>query len=240
MWARYLKMLSPFPYELKSEMPHFIKKALDEAVLHGSIPVLMPIQPVKLLGISKAGNYPDFPNLPAHHVQNSKEYKNPADYLDQIGKCYWFDFDIFWMGELEKQLALEIKDVEEAEQLSLQFKKLERQENPSLKFEELESNLQPTEWRPSKTLELRMVLNEGDADCNDGVWGAVWERNTQELIANILSTGDCETTVHAVSEEEISFFSSYPPQFKTYFSLKTDYSLPCSRMIYKEDSALEI
>jgi hypothetical protein len=39
-------------------------------------------------------------------------------------------------------------------------------------------------------LELRMVFNEGDGDCNDGLWGAVWERNTEFQVADILSGSD--------------------------------------------------
>lgn len=52
-------------------------------------------------------------------------------------------------------------------------------------------------------MKLRMVFNGGDADCNDGFWGEVWKRNTGELVANILSTGDMETTVQAVSKKYI-------------------------------------
>lgn len=60
----------------------------------------------------------------------------------------------------------------------------------------------------NQQLELRMVLNEGDADCNDGFWGAVWERNTQELVVNILSSGDMETTIEAIPGR---FLSMYKP-----------------------------
>jgi hypothetical protein len=48
---------------------------------------------------------------------------------------------------------------------------------------------------------LRMVVNEGDADCNDGQWGEVWQRNTGKKIADILSTGDMKTTVQTCSSE---------------------------------------
>ncbi len=49
----------------------------------------------------------------------------------------------------------------------------------------------------NQKIELRMVVNEGDADSNDGFWGVVWERNTEKIIANIISTGDCESTIEA-------------------------------------------
>ncbi|MEG4458994.1 hypothetical protein [Microcoleus sp. N9_A1] len=58
-------------------------------------------------------------------------------------------------------------------------------------------------------IKLRMVVNTGDADCNDGLWGAVWRRNTGELVANILSSGDMETTIQAVSKKCIDLYKSY-------------------------------
>ncbi|MEH2027218.1 hypothetical protein [Nostoc sp.] len=51
------------------------------------------------------------------------------------------------------------------------------------------------------TMQLRMVVNEGDADCNDGQWGEVWQRNTGKPVAQILSTGDMDTTVQTSSSE---------------------------------------
>lgn len=59
-----------------------------------------------------------------------------------------------------------------------------------------------------QSLPLRMVFNWGDGDTNDGFWGAVWERNTEELVANILSTGDCETTIEAASKQYIDRYQS--------------------------------
>ena len=57
-------------------------------------------------------------------------------------------------------------------------------------------------------LQLRMVFNEGSGDTNDGFWGAVWNRNTQELIADIMSTGDFETTIEVVSTKALEMFES--------------------------------
>lgn len=48
---------------------------------------------------------------------------------------------------------------------------------------------------------FRIVVNTGDGDCNDGLWGEVWQRNTGKIVANILSTGDMETTVQTSSSE---------------------------------------
>jgi hypothetical protein len=70
-------------------------------------------------------------------------------------------------------------------------------------------------------LPLRMVFNWGDGDTNDGFWGAVWERNTEELVANILSTGDCETTIEAVSKQYIDRYQSQ----ETLIPIDDDYEL---------------
>lgn len=48
---------------------------------------------------------------------------------------------------------------------------------------------------------LRMVVNSGDADCNDGQWGEVWQRNTGKKVADISSFGDCGTDIHIRSSE---------------------------------------
>lgn len=58
-------------------------------------------------------------------------------------------------------------------------------------------------------IKLRMAVNSGDADCNDGYWGAVWTRKRGELVANILSTGDMETTIQVVSDKYIDLYKPY-------------------------------
>ncbi|NES07956.1 MAG: hypothetical protein F6K22_37325 [Okeania sp. SIO2F4] len=68
-----------------------------------------------------------------------------------------------------------------------------------------------------KFLPLRMVFNEGDADCNDGFWGVVWERNTEEIIANIINSGDCETTIEAISKQHINMYESQEILIPTIF-----------------------
>lgn len=49
-----------------------------------------------------------------------------------------------------------------------------------------------------------MVINVGDADCNDGFWGVIWHRKTGERIANLETWGGDETTVRAVSRDYVS------------------------------------
>jgi hypothetical protein len=94
-------------------------------------------------------------------------------------------------------------------------------------------------WKNKEPLQLRMVFNEGDADCNDGMWGAVWERNTEELIANILSTGDCETTVQAVSKKHIDMYESESTWFPSHISKADDDPIPCAEMEYSSETMLE-
>ena len=46
-----------------------------------------------------------------------------------------------------------------------------------------------------RTLSCSMIFNEGDADCNDGFWGAVWDRTTGERLVNVESTGPQESRI---------------------------------------------
>jgi hypothetical protein len=53
---------------------------------------------------------------------------------------------------------------------------------------------------------LRMTYNNGDADCNDGTWGVVWDRETAKVVANLTSVGDCLGRVEAVSKAQLKSF----------------------------------
>ena len=59
-----------------------------------------------------------------------------------------------------------------------------------------------------ESLQLRSVFNDGDPDCNDGLWGAVWERSTARLIANILETGGESSVIKAVYQPFIEICES--------------------------------
>ncbi len=39
--------------------------------------------------------------------------------------------------------------------------------------------------------------------------GAVWETNTQQAIANILSSGDCETTIEEIPNQFTQVYARY-------------------------------
>ncbi len=75
-------------------------------------------------------------------------------------------------------------------------------------------------------LPLRVLFNEGDGDCNDGYWGEVWNLKTNELVANIESSGDTASTIevvcdiHAFESQDIPILSM------------TDRSIKCSSSSY--------
>lgn len=188
-WAACINQLSPLPYGLKTEIPKFIKQAFNEAGRANDDELLIPVRPVALLGSCSTAAYADCPNLPQHHIDNSQG-NHAADYLNRVGRYYWFDFDV--VGQNEAPLP------------------------------------------------LRMVFNEGDGDCNDGLWGAVWQRHTKELIANILSTGDSEATVAVLST---AIADQYEPQTSwiptTFDRAKGFDPLPCESVVYANNLSLE-
>ena len=189
MWAACINKLSPFPYELKTEVPKFLKKAFNSAGASNDDEMFIPVLPVTLLGSCSTAAYADCPNMPEHHIENSQWDDDPAYYLDHVGKYYWFDFDIA------------LPNVESSQ--------------------------------------LRMVFNVGDGDCNDGMWGAVWDRNTEDLVANILSTGDSEATVQAISTKHIDMYESQSIWFPSRFEERDDDPIPCMTMEYANDLMLE-
>lgn len=152
--------LSPVKNALGKELLAWIKTAFNKEGIFNEDKTIVPIRPIAVLGQCSTDKYIDCPTIPRHHIENAKDFgENPADYLDRIGKYYWFDFDLVSSD--------------------------------------------------GTIIKLRMVFNEGDADCNDGFWGAVWTRNRGERVANILSTGDMETTIKAVSKKYIDLYKPY-------------------------------
>mmetsp|Transcript_1427 Transcript_1427/g.3210 ORF Transcript_1427/g.3210 Transcript_1427/m.3210 type:complete len:240 (-) Transcript_1427:115-834(-) len=61
---------------------------------------------------------------------------------------------------------------------------------------------------------LRLAMNDGSGDCNDGVWGGLWDLNTNARLADLESTGDCETTV-TQREEWTGNLGFSPPAFRS-------------------------
>ncbi|MGB3513927.1 MAG: hypothetical protein WBA93_32910 [Microcoleaceae cyanobacterium] len=88
------------------------------------------------------------------------------------------------------------------------------------------------------SLPLRVVFNDGNADTNDGFWGVVWERNTEEIIANIISSGDMETTIGTISKKHIDMYESQEILIPTIFE-NTDNGLISDNIIVANEKNLE-
>lgn len=190
MWPDCINHLTPLPYELRPEAPKFLKKVFEEEGVSTSGEMFIPVQLVSLLGECDTSVYADCPNMPEWHIENAQWDEDPAYYLNDIGRYYWFDFDAIWPNE--------------------------------------------------KALQLRMVFNVGDGDCNDGLWGAAWERNTAELIAHILSTGDSEVTVEVVSKELASKYEDSNTWIPVTFDRNDGFDpLPCMSVTHANDLNLE-
>lgn len=157
MWQNCINNLSPVEDGFATRLPEWIEQAFNRRGVFNKDEMFVPIRSVSFLGKCSTTAYVECPNIPSHHIENAQDFgDDPADYLDEIGQYYWFDFDILGSD--------------------------------------------------GKLIQLRMVVNVGDADCNDGMWGEVWERNTKELVANIWSTGGCQTTIEPVSEKYIHLY----------------------------------
>lgn len=92
------------------------------------------------------------------------------------------------------------------------------------------------EWLPdttvicfeSKGLNYKMLRNMGDADCNDGNFGAVYDGNN-EIIVNLISSGDMETTIESLKTDDkklgddfVEKLSPYLTCFETILQNKTE------------------
>lgn len=85
---------------------------------------------------------------------------------------------------------------------------------------------------------LRMAFNEGDADCNDGCWGMVWDRNTATPIAELTSVGDCEGSIKLISQQSAKGFTPHsfpvPGDNKSFESFRLPFTL-----VYGSDAEFE-
>lgn len=48
----------------------------------------------------------------------------------------------------------------------------------------------------------KLLKNNGDADCNDGMFGACFDGNNDKIL-DLLSTGDMETTIQSLKSDDI-------------------------------------
>lgn len=190
MWPHCVNNLTPFENSLKDELPQFIVRAAQKQGIEDPQEMVLPIRMITLLGKCGTEAYMDCPNLPEWHVENSQATgEEPAVYLANIGRYYWFDVN----------------------------------------FLDAEKTVMP----------LRIVFNEGDADCNDGTWGAAWDRNTAECVANIKSVGDCEAEIAFVSASHLQAYKPHATWIPTEFrNGKKDDLLPFY-VVYARDLELE-
>lgn len=92
------------------------------------------------------------------------------------------------------------------------------------------------EWLPDTTVicfeskgsKYKMLRNMGDADCNDGNFGAVYDENNKQII-NLISSGDMETTIESLKTDDkklddnfIEKLSSYLTCFETVLQNQTE------------------
>jgi hypothetical protein len=89
-----------------------------------------------------------------------------------------------------------------------------------------------------KTTPLRVAFNSGDADCNDGTWGLVWDRETAKVVAELTSVGDCEGQVKVTSKAFLKAFAPHGREIPTGSDLFPQSGLPCS-MAYANDAEVE-
>lgn len=190
MWPECTNNLIPFRCEIEPYLPEFLEKEWKQVTLGGQYAAPFPIRLTSLLGKCSTGDYPDCPTLPEHHIRNARSYHyysgadafttfdNAKDYLDENGRYYWLDFDFIWHPSTSLQLRI-----------------------PLSANELMYNNIA---WNRASASPMRMVINIGDADCNDGFWGVIWHRLTGEKVANLEAWGGDETTVRAVSQDYIS------------------------------------
>ncbi len=96
-------------------------------------------------------------------------------------------------------------------------------------------------------LPLRVVFNVGDADSNDGIWGAVWHRDSGALVANITTSGDCESIINVVAVTQAEMFESQDIPIVELLAgekkrdrlFKSPNPMPCESLIYGNQLKLE-
>ena len=90
---------------------------------------------------------------------------------------------------------------------------------------------------------FRVVFNQGDGDRNDGIWGACWDRNTGEIVANLKSVGDCKAEIETVSKKYIQTYKPNNTWIPAFPTRDEDNPLPDNLlpidMLYAADLELE-
>lgn len=87
MWPPCIEHLEPFEFQLRPELPMFLKQLIERVGLPQE--TFLPVQSLTLLGKCNTTSFLDCPNMPQHHVEAAEGDR----YFDMVGKYYWFDFD---------------------------------------------------------------------------------------------------------------------------------------------------
>lgn len=88
----------------------------------------------------------------------------------------------------------------------------------------------------SKSKKYRMAINEGSSDCNDGLWGTVWDSSGRYEVAYVRSVGDSETVVESVSPEHNKMYQLYRGWFPGCEESEQEDLQNKRNGIYREDS----
>lgn len=71
-----------------------------------------------------------------------------------------------------------------------------------------------------KGLDYRLLSNIGDADCNDGIFGALLDANNEKVV-DLLSTGDTETTIASLKNDDVKMDVELRRKLKPYLDFFT-------------------
>lgn len=70
-------------------------------------------------------------------------------------------------------------------------------------------------WFEYKGLNYKILRNAGDADCNDGNFGAVFDENNDKIL-DMLSSGDTETTMQALKPDNMKISDDLSTKLSPY------------------------
>lgn len=74
-----------------------------------------------------------------------------------------------------------------------------------------------------KASTYKIMLNMGDADCNDGYFGGVFDGNNDKVL-DILSTGDMETTLESLKTDDTKLNDEFVKKLSPYLeSLRIEF-----------------
>lgn len=70
-------------------------------------------------------------------------------------------------------------------------------------------------WFEYKGSQYKLLRNMGDADCNDGSFGALFDGNDDKIL-DLLSTGDMETTIESLKNDDTTMDADFSTKLTPY------------------------